>query len=171
MAVTDWRAWIAQQGGAQPGQSSPFMFPGIGPLSDVVNGTTSFPVTPSIAFPNNTNTPTLVKPADPYDGWTAQLERLSNIMIPIGTTGGVQITSITPNIGVPAGGTATVINGTGFTGSTAVNFGATPGTAFSVVGDNQINVTSPLGTTKTTVNVTVVNPGGNGALFNGFSYS
>jgi hypothetical protein len=147
------------------------MFPGIGPITDIVNGTTSFPVTPSIVFPNNTNTTTYVKPSDPFSGWTAQLEKNLQAMVPPGTAG-VQITSLTPIIGVPAGGTAITINGTGFTGTTAVNFGATPGTSLTVVSNTQITVTSPAGTTHTTVTLTIVNAtNGNGVLYNGFSYS
>jgi hypothetical protein len=83
MAVTDWRAWVAQQGGLQPPQTPPTMFPGVLPITDFVQGTTSVPVTPSIAFPNNTNTPTTVPAVDPWAGWNAQQERLTNTMRPV----------------------------------------------------------------------------------------
>lgn len=42
-----------------------------------------------------------------------------------------------------AGGTALVVKGDNFTAATGVTFGATAGTAFSVVDDKTINVTSP----------------------------
>lgn len=65
MAVTDWRAWTAQNGGSQPGQTSPFPFPGVAPITDVVNGPTSLPPYP--------NSPTAVNAVDPFGGWTAQI--------------------------------------------------------------------------------------------------
>jgi len=79
------------------------------------------------------------------------------------------IATVVPGTGVEAGGTATVITGAGFTGATAVNFGATPGTSFSVDSDTQISVTSPAGTG--TVDVTVVKAGGNATLVDGFIYT
>jgi hypothetical protein len=80
------------------------------------------------------------------------------------------ITTITPATGLAAGGTATVILGSGFTTATAVNFGATPGTSFSVVNDGRITVTSPAHATGT-VDVTVVRPGGNAVKTGGFIYT
>lgn len=58
------------------------------------------------------------------------------------------ITSVTPNQGLAAGGTSLVITGTGFgtSGSplvTAVTVGGTAATAFSVVNDTTLNVTTP----------------------------
>ena len=53
------------------------------------------------------------------------------------------------------------ITGTGFTGTTAVNFGGTAGTSLNVVSDTQITVTSPSGSGQ--VDVTVVGPGGTSA--------
>jgi hypothetical protein len=52
----------------------------------------------------------------------------------------------------------------------AVNFGATPGTAFTVVNDSQITVTTPAGSAGA-VNVTVVCPAGNATLASGYSYT
>jgi hypothetical protein len=65
MAVTDWRAWTAQLGGSQPGQTSPFPFPGVGPIPDTVNGSTSIPTYP--------NVPVTVNAVDPFGGWTSQI--------------------------------------------------------------------------------------------------
>lgn len=79
------------------------------------------------------------------------------------------VTSIAPATGPAAGGTATVVTGTNFTGSTAVNFDGTPGTAFSVVNDTTINVTTPAGAAGT-ADIVVVNPNGNGTLLAGFTY-
>jgi hypothetical protein len=79
------------------------------------------------------------------------------------------ILSIDPDTGPEAGSTATVLTGTDFTGSTAVNFDGVPGTAFSVVNDTTINVTTPAGTGV--VDVEVVNPNGNDTLTGGFTYT
>jgi hypothetical protein len=53
------------------------------------------------------------------------------------------IFSVTPNSGAAAGGTAVVIDGTGFTGATGAKFDTTAATGFSVVDDNTINCTTP----------------------------
>jgi hypothetical protein len=54
-----------------------------------------------------------------------------------------QVTSVTPNTGLAAGGTAVTISGTNFTGATAVTFGGTAATAVTVVNPNTITATSP----------------------------
>ncbi|MGJ4844988.1 IPT/TIG domain-containing protein [Leifsonia sp. Le1] len=53
------------------------------------------------------------------------------------------ITSLTPTHGPEAGGTVVTITGTGFTGATGVTFDGTAGTAFTVVNDTTITVTTP----------------------------
>ncbi len=68
-----------------------------------------------------------------------------------------------------AGGKVTRIYGRNFTGATAVNFGATPGTAFSVLNDETIQVTTPA-KAAATYDLTVVHPDGNGTLTNGVVY-
>ncbi|WP_082393106.1 IPT/TIG domain-containing protein [Nocardia arizonensis] len=68
------------------------------------------------------------------------------------------VTSISPNTGSVTGGTFVVLNGTGFTGATAVTFGATPATFFFVLSDSLILAVSPPGTG--TVQVAVTTPAG-----------
>lgn len=68
------------------------------------------------------------------------------------------VTSVSPNGGPAGGGTSVTITGGGFTGSTAVKFGATNATTFAVNSNSQITATSPAG--AGTVDVTVVTPGG-----------
>lgn len=72
---------------------------------------------------------------------------------------GPVITTISPDTGLVAGGTAVTITGTGFTGATAVTFGALPATSFTVVSDDEIDAVTPAGTAGP-VPVTVTTPGG-----------
>jgi serine protease len=71
------------------------------------------------------------------------------------------VTSVTPGNGPAAGGTTVTIAGTGFTGATAVRFGATAAASFTVSSGTQISAVSPAGTG--TVHVTVTGPGGTSA--------
>jgi len=67
------------------------------------------------------------------------------------------ITSISPAQGPTAGGTTVTITGTGFTGATAVNFGSTAATSFTVVNDTTITAVSPAGANGV-VRISVVTP-------------
>ncbi|MBT0770667.1 IPT/TIG domain-containing protein [Kineosporia sp. J2-2] len=71
------------------------------------------------------------------------------------------VTSVVPGAGPQSGGTTVVITGTGFTDATAVRFGATPATLFTVSSDTSITATAPSG--AGTVDVTVTGPGGTSA--------
>ena len=75
------------------------------------------------------------------------------------------VTAVSPAVGAAAGGTTVTITGTNFTGATAVNFGGTAVTTFTVNGaGTQITVTSPE-ETPATVDVTVtVGPGNSSAI-------
>ncbi|GHD83202.1 IPT/TIG domain-containing protein [Salinibacterium amurskyense] len=53
------------------------------------------------------------------------------------------ISSLSPNIGPVAGGTAVTIIGSGFTGATGVTFDGAAGTSFTVVSDTEITVSTP----------------------------
>ncbi|MCE0539506.1 IPT/TIG domain-containing protein [Kineosporia rhizophila] len=81
------------------------------------------------------------------------------------------VTSIAPASG-PLAGRAVVITGTGFTGSTAVRFGATAATTFSVDSPTQITATAPPSGTAATVEVVVSTPNGDsGTAGNGNDFS
>jgi hypothetical protein len=81
------------------------------------------------------------------------------------------ITSITPVTGLAAGGTLiTNLAGAGFTGATAVNFGATAATAFVVVSDIKITCTAPAHASGL-VDVTVVKAGGNAVKVGAYTYT
>jgi hypothetical protein len=80
------------------------------------------------------------------------------------------VTGLSPSSGPPAGGTPVTITGTGFTGATAVNFGAAPATSFNVVNATTITAISPPAGGPVTaspppgsVNVTVTTPFGTSA--------
>ena len=64
------------------------------------------------------------------------------------------VTLVAPNTGLVAGGTATTITGTNFTGVTGVQFGATAPATFSVNSATSISATSPAGTGTVDVRVT-----------------
>ena len=68
------------------------------------------------------------------------------------------ISGLSPSSGPAAGGTSVVLSGSGFTGATAVDFGANPATGFTVDSDSQITATSPAG--SGTVDVQVTTPSG-----------
>lgn len=53
------------------------------------------------------------------------------------------VNSVSPTGGAAAGGTSVIISGTHFTGATAVKFGATDATNFSIVNDAIIVATAP----------------------------
>ncbi|MBH0776811.1 IPT/TIG domain-containing protein [Nocardia bovistercoris] len=68
------------------------------------------------------------------------------------------LTDITPSQGATAGGTTVVLTGAGLTDVTAVDFGGTPATSFTVDSDTQITAVTPAGTGIAAVTVTA--PGG-----------
>jgi parallel beta-helix repeat protein len=68
---------------------------------------------------------------------------------------------LVPASGPKTGGTSVVISGSGFTGATAVDFGATPATGFVVDSDGQITATAPAGVSV--VDVAVSTPFGTNA--------
>lgn len=81
------------------------------------------------------------------------------------------ISSLTPSTGLAvAGGTAVVVTGYGFAKATAVQFGGTAGTAFSVVSDRELHVTTPAKAAGS-YTVTVVRPEGNLTKANGATFA
>ncbi|MGH6760857.1 MAG: IPT/TIG domain-containing protein [Phyllobacterium sp.] len=79
------------------------------------------------------------------------------------------ISTVAPSSGVETGGTGVTINGTGFTGATAVTFGGSPATSITVVNDTTITATTPAHAAGA-VAVAVTAPGGNVSKPNGFIY-
>ena len=72
------------------------------------------------------------------------------------------VSGVSPTSGTTAGGTDVTITGTGFTGATAVDFGANAATGVTVVSPTSITAISPAGTAGV-VDVTVTTPAGTSA--------
>jgi hypothetical protein len=69
---------------------------------------------------------------------------------------GLFVSGVSPASGPTTGGTLVTINGHDFVGATAVNFGATPATSFTVINNTAITAISPAepaGTVDITVTV------------------
>jgi len=80
------------------------------------------------------------------------------------------LTSISPNFGALAGGTAVTLTGTLFTGATDVKFDGTSATSIVVVNSTTITCNTPAHAAGL-VDVQVFTPLGNPTLVNGFSYA
>ena len=81
------------------------------------------------------------------------------------------VTSVSPNSGSTAGGTAVTITGTNFATGATVTFGTTAATNVVVVSSTSITSKTPAGTGGA-VTVTVTNPlAQSGSLANGFTYA
>jgi hypothetical protein len=70
------------------------------------------------------------------------------------------VTEVSPSTGVLYGGTLVTIAGSGFTGATEVDFGATAGGGLTVVSDTSLTVVAPSASAGE-VTVTVITPQGN----------
>jgi hypothetical protein len=80
------------------------------------------------------------------------------------------VTSLTPNSGTTAGGTAVTITGTNFTGATGVTIGGAAATGVTVVSATSITATTPAGAAGT-ASVVVTTPAGSNAANTLFTYT
>ncbi|RSV29025.1 putative Ig domain-containing protein [Sphingomonas sp. ABOLH] len=78
------------------------------------------------------------------------------------------VTAVAPASGGAGGGNSVTLTGTGFTNATAVSFGGSPASSYTVNSATQITATAPAG--SGTVNVTVTTPGGTSATGSGNQY-
>ena len=78
-------------------------------------------------------------------------------------------TSIAPASGVVPGGTSVIITGTGFTGATAVTFGGTAATSYTVNSPSQITATTPAHAAGV-VNVVITTAGGTATGTGAYTY-
>ncbi|WP_424711980.1 IPT/TIG domain-containing protein [Kitasatospora acidiphila] len=89
------------------------------------------------------------------------------VTTPGGTSNGLAYTyaippvvaSVAPDQGPASGGNTVTVTGSGFSGATAVLFGAVPASSFTVVSSTQITATAPAGSPGP-AQVTVTTPGG-----------
>jgi hypothetical protein len=97
--------------------------------------------------------------------WVMQMATFSAVSGPVPT-----VSSVSPNSGSTAGGTAVTIIGTNFATGATVKFGATAATNVTVVNGTTITATTPAGSAGAAT-VTVTNPGGqSGSLTSAFTY-
>ena len=80
------------------------------------------------------------------------------------------VSSVSPNNGPTAGGTAVTITGTNFAAGATVTFGGTAATNVVVVNSTTITATTPAGSAGA-VTVTVTVNGQSGSLANGYTYN
>jgi hypothetical protein len=82
------------------------------------------------------------------------------------------VTSVSPASGSLSGGTSVMIAGHDFTGATAVAFGNTPASSFTVNSDTQITATSPPASALGVIFIIVTTPAGQNSVesTNGFTY-
>ncbi len=81
------------------------------------------------------------------------------------------VQSISPAEGPSRGGTTVIIDGSGFSGTSAVEFGTVPATSFTVLSTTEIRAVAPAG--QGTVNIRVTGPAGTStvATADQFTYS
>ena len=98
---------------------------------------------------------------DPADGSSETFGPFSNDRINITATlaAPAGIISVSPSSGSTSGGTSVVLSGHDFTGASAVSFGGTPASSFSVNSDGQITAVAPPHSTGT-VDISVTTPAG-----------
>ena len=98
--------------------------------------------------------------------WVMQMATFSAVSGPVPT-----VSSVAPNNGTTAGGTAVTITGTNFVAGATVKFGSTAATNVTVVNSTTITATTPAGGAGA-VTVTVTDPGGkSGNLASAFTYN
>ncbi|WP_459549879.1 beta strand repeat-containing protein [Nocardia sp. X0981] len=128
----------------------------------------NFGATPATSF--TVDSPTQITAVAPAGAGTVAV----TVTTAGGTSNGVAytyipapvLTAAVPNVGLEAGGTTVVVTGIGLSGASAVAFGGTPATSFTVDSDTQITAVAPAGTG--TVQLTVTTPGG---VSNGLAYT
>ncbi|MFT0519097.1 putative Ig domain-containing protein [Pseudomonas faucium] len=86
------------------------------------------------------------------------------------TGAGPTVTGLSPSFGSPAGGNTVTISGTGFTGASAVRFGAKAASAFSINNSTQITATAPSGSAGV-VDVVVTTAGGTSVTSSASQYT
>ena len=102
----------------------------------VVSSTTIDATSPAVSGPGPVDVTVMAT------GGTSPINRPGDVFT-YTTASSPTVTGVNPNSGPVAGGTPVTITGTNFTGATAVDFGTTAATSFSVVNSTTIDATSP----------------------------
>ena len=84
--------------------------------------------------------------------------------------GAPTITSVSPNTGAAAGGSAVTITGAAFYGNPTVTFGGVAASGVSVLSPAQLRAVAPPGSVGTTVAISVATPSGATTLRDAFTY-
>jgi len=121
--------------------------------------------------PTETSSPKLTRTFAAGGNYTVALTVFAGDGASIGTAHTVsagsppppKVTKIVPTSGPAAGGTSVTIVGSGFSGASAINFGATGAASFTVNSNNSITAVSPAETSGI-VDLRVTAPGGTSAL-------
>ncbi|HEV2115230.1 MAG TPA: IPT/TIG domain-containing protein, partial [Terriglobales bacterium] len=114
-----------------------------------------------------TGTYTATAPLTSSGNWVMQMATFKSTSSSTAPT----VSSVSPNSGPPAGGTAVTISGTNFAAGAVVTFGGTPATNVTEVSGTSITANTPAHAAGT-VNVVVTNSDSqSGTLTNGFTYT
>jgi hypothetical protein len=163
-------AWVFVSSEPTPGVTKiePTTGPAAGGTSVTITGTGFIGAT-AVRFGSNNaasftvNSATSITAVSPAGAGTVDV----TVTTPAGTsptgsadqfTYGPTVTKVEPNRGSTGGGTTVTLTGTGFTGASAVNFGATSAKSFTVNSNTSITAVSPKVKGNGTVDVTVTTP-------------
>ena len=80
------------------------------------------------------------------------------------------VTVVSPEFGLPSGGTTIIVNGTNFFGASRVTVGDALATNINVVSASVLTAVTPAGKAGASVSVSVTTPGGTGTLAGAFVY-
>jgi hypothetical protein len=163
----------------------------ISPISGSTSGGTSVVITgtnytgaSAVSFGGTAATSYTVNSATQITA-TSPARSAGTINITVTTSGGISatgagnqftyiaaptVTSISPISGPTSGGTSVVITGTNYTGATAVSFGGTAATGYTVNSATQITATSPA-KSEGTIDITVTTTGGTSATVAGDQFT
>ncbi|MGE3165736.1 MAG: beta strand repeat-containing protein, partial [Planctomycetota bacterium] len=80
------------------------------------------------------------------------------------------LSSVSPASGSPLGGATVTLAGSGFTPDAVVTFGVNPSPSVTFTSASSLQAVTPVGTSGSTVNVTVSSVNGSSTLINGYAY-
>ena len=186
VTVSGWMGSSAGNSGAQFTYVAPQpAVTGVSPNTGPTRGGTTVTITGTgLLFPTavkfGTANATVVSNSDTQIVVSAPAVAQSTVDVTVTTAGGTSalssadtyiyvapvpaITALDPPSGGPLGGSSIVIHGSGFSFATAVKFGTTAATSYTVDSDSQVTAISPAGTIGTVVDVTLTTAGGTTAI-------